>query len=175
MRDPDPIGAWLRNVRAQRRVGPGAVCASCGVERRPVALISGRTPPLCYRCERIAQGREPYEDNHVFGRRNSDLTIRYPINDHRAVLSVAQYRWPPGAVENPHGSVLMAGVARMQGAYDNVEHILGDNREFTAGLVHVDQLLTTVYGPQWLPALEAAAKRATRKGGTAKARGRREE
>jgi hypothetical protein len=173
MRERDPVAAWLRGSRAQRRVGPDAACA-CG-ESRPYALITGRTPPRCYRCERVAQGREPYEDNHVFGKRNSDLMIRYPINDHRGLLSVAQYRWPPDALENPRGSVLMAGVARLHGAYDNVEHILADNRDFAAQLVHVDQLLTVVYGPQWLPALEAAAKRATRKGGTLKARGRREE
>jgi hypothetical protein len=171
MHKHDPIGAWVRNTRAQRRVGDGATCASCG-EHRPSALMSGRTPPCCYRCNRLAQGREPYEDNHVFGRRNSELVIRYPINDHRAVLSVAQYRWPPEALENPRGSVLIAGVARMHGAYDNVEHILAENRDFATQLAHVDQLLTVVYGPQWLPALEAAAKRATRKGGAAKARGK---
>ena len=148
-------------------MGRNAAC-ECG-EARPYALITGRTPPLCYRCERLAHGREPYEDNHVFGKRNSDLTIQYPINDHRAVLSVAQYRWPPGALENPHDSVLMAGVARMHAAYDNVEHILAENREFAAQLVHVDELLMTVYGPRWLPALEAAAKRVTRKGGPRKA------
>ena len=53
-------------------------------------------------------------------------------------------------------------------AYDNVEHILAENREFAAQLVHVDELLMTVYGPRWLPALEAAAKRVTRKGGAKK-------
>ena len=161
MREPDPIGAWLRSSRSQRRVGRAAACA-CG-EDRPYALLSGRVPPCCFRCDRIAQGREPYEDNDVFGRHNSVLTIRYPVNDHRAVFSVAQYRWPPGALENPHGSVLMAGVARMHGAYDNVEHILAENRAFAAQLAHVDELLTAVYGPEWLPGLEAAAKRAARK------------
>ena len=163
MRKRGASAAWLRSSRAQRRVGRNAAC-TCG-EARAYALIAGRTPPLCYRCERLAQGREPFEDNHVFGKRNSDLTIRYPINDHRAVLSVAQYRWPPDALENPHGSVLMAGVARIHGAYDNVEHILAENREFAAQFAHVDELLTTVFGPQWLPALEAAAKRVTRKRG----------
>ena len=160
MRERDPIGAWLRATRAQRRVGRAAACP-CG-EARPFALISGRSPPVCFRCERLAHGREPYEDNHVFGKRNSTLTVRYPINDHRAVFSVAQYRWPPGAQENPHGSVLLAGVARMHGAYDNVEHILAENRDFAAQLARVDELLTVVYGLDWLPGLEAAA-RASRK------------
>ena len=40
MREHDPIGAWLRDKRAQRRVGPGAVCASCGQESRPYSRAS---------------------------------------------------------------------------------------------------------------------------------------
>ena len=77
MRRRNTIGGWLRDTRVQRRIGRAAACA-CG-EARPFALISGRSPPLCFRCERLAHGREPYEDNHVFGKRNSPLMIRYPI------------------------------------------------------------------------------------------------
>ena len=161
MREDDPTGAWLRSSRSQRRVGPGAVCASCGKESRPYALIFGREPPCCFRCERIAQGRPPYEDNHVFGKRNSALTIRYPINDHRAVFSVAQYRWPPGALENPSGSVLLASIAESHGLYDNTEHMLSEHKANSARLLHVEELLVTVYGPDWLPELEAAARRAS--------------
>ncbi len=157
MRDCDPIGAWLRATRAQRRVGDRAACA-CG-EARPFALISGQSRPLCFRCERLAQGREPYEDNHVFGKRNSALTIRYPVNDHRAIFSVKQYRWPPGALDNANSSPLLEGVARMHGAYDNVEHMLAENREFSAKLAHLDEQLTTLYGPNWPAKLETAAAR----------------
>ena len=162
MRDRDPIGAWLRDTRAQRRVGR-APCA-CG-EARPFALITGRSPPLCYRCERLAHGRKPYEDNHVFGKRNSSLMIRYPVNEHRAVLSVAQYHWPPGALDNPNTSPLLEGVARMHGAYDNIEHMLAENREFAAKLAQLEAQLTILFGPQWPAKLEAAAarKRKTRK------------
>jgi len=163
MRELDPIGGWLRNSRSKRRVGPAAVCASCGKESRPYALIFGRKPPCCYRCDRIVQGRPPYEDNHVFGKRNSDLTIRYPINDHRAVLSVAQYRWPPGALENPNGSVLLASIAESHGLYDNTEHMLAEHKANSARLLHVEELLVTVYGPDWLPGLEGAARRASDK------------
>jgi hypothetical protein len=163
MRELDPISAWLRSSRSQRRVGPGAVCASCGKESRPYALIFGREPPCCYRCDRIAQGQSPYEINHVFGKRNSDRTIRYPINDHRAVLSVAQYRWPPGALENPNGSVLLASVAESHGLYDNAEHMLAEHKVNSARLLHVEELLVIVYGPDWLPALEAHARRVSRK------------
>lgn len=153
----DPIGAWLRYTRAQRRVGREAACA-CG-EARPFALITGRAPSICFRCERIAQGREPYEDNHVFGKANSALMIRYPINDHRAIFSVKQYRWPPGVLDNPNGSVLREGVARMHGAYDNVEHMLAENVAYAAKLAQLEEQLTIIYGPSWPEKLEAAAAR----------------
>jgi hypothetical protein len=100
MRERDSAAAWRRRTRAQRRVGVGAACASCG-ERRPFALISGSVPPRCYACDRIAHGRPPYEDEHPFLRRNSDLNFPVPINDHRAVLSVRQYEWPRKTRENP--------------------------------------------------------------------------
>lgn len=161
MRECDPIGAWLRETRASRRVGRKAACA-CG-EARPFALISGQSPPICFRCERLAHGREPYEDNHAFGKRNSTLAIRYPINDHRAIFSVKQYRWPPGALENPNSSPLLEGVARMHGAYDNIEHMLAENREFSTKLAQLEERLTIVFGPQWPAKLEAAAARAKRK------------
>lgn len=161
MRECDPIGAWLRGTRAQRRVGCKAAC-SCG-EARPFALISERSPSICFRCERLAHGREPYENNEVYGKRNSALAIRYPINDHRAIFSVKQYRWPPGALENPNGSPLLEGVARMHGAYENIEHMLAENREYAAKLAQLDEQLAAVFGRNWPAKLGAAAarKRAT--------------
>lgn len=157
MRASDPVGAWLRDTRAQRRVGRGAACA-CG-EARPFALISGRSSPICFRCERLARGRDSHEDNHVFGKRNSSLAIRYPVNDHRAIFSVKQHGWPPGALNNPNGSVLREGIARMHGAYDNVEHMLGENVAYAAKLAQLEEQLTTIYGSSWPEKLEAAAAR----------------
>ena len=160
MRGCDPMAVWLRSSRSQRRVGPAAACA-CG-ESRPYALIAGRVPPCCFRCERLAQGRSPYELNHVFGKRNSDLTIRYPINDHRAVLSVKQLDWTDETLENSNGDVLLAGIARFQGLDNNVAHMLADCIEFLPKMKHVQELLVTVYGPDWLPALEAQASQTSR-------------
>jgi hypothetical protein len=163
MREHDPIGAWLRSSRSQRRVGPWAVCESCGRESRPYALIFGREPPCCYRCDRIAQGRPPYELNHVFGQHNSDLTIRYPINDHRAVFNVKQLDWAPETLENVNGDPLLEAMARFHGLDNNVVQMLADCIEFLPKMKHVRELLVAVYGPEWLPALEAAAKRASEK------------
>jgi hypothetical protein len=132
-------------------------------------LITGRTPLICYRCERLERGQPPYEDNDVFGRHNSGLKIRYPINDHRAIFSVKQYQWLPGALENRNGSPLLEGVARMHGAYDNVEYMLAENRSFAAKLAQLEEQLTILYGPNWPEKVKAAAakklaKRATAKG-----------
>lgn len=157
MRGVDPIGAWLRNTRAARRVGRHAKCR-CG-EARPFALISGRLPAICFRCERLARGREPYEDNHVFGKRNSPLTIRYPVNDHRAIFSVKQLDWTPGTLENANGDPLLEALARFHGLDDNVGQMLADCIAFAPRLKYVQDLLVTVFGPDWLPALEAAAIR----------------
>jgi hypothetical protein len=154
MRKPDPIAAWLRNTRAQRRVGRSP-CA-CG-EARPFALITGCSPPICFRCERLTHGRPPYEDNHVFGKANSALTIRYPINDHRAVFSVKQLDWTEGSLENPHGSPLLGAIARFEGLNDNELHMLADCIAFLPRLKRIEDLLVMVYGQNWLPRLEAAA------------------
>lgn len=157
MRECDPIAAWLRETRAARRVGRRAACA-CG-EARPFALITGRSPPICFRCERLARGREPYEDNHVFGKRNSALMIRYPTNDHRAVFNVKQLDWTPESLENPNGDPLLEALARFHGLDNNVVHMLSDCIAFAPKLKHVQELLVAVHGSNWLPALEAAAAR----------------
>jgi hypothetical protein len=161
MRERDSVRSWLRTSRAQRRVGPAAACA-CG-ESRPYTLIAGCVPPCCFRCERLARGRPPYELNHVFGQHNSDLTIRYPINDHRAVLSVKQLDWTDESLENPNGDVLLVGIARFQGLENNTAQMLADCIAFAPQLKHVQELLVTIYGEKWLPGLEADAKRVSRK------------
>jgi hypothetical protein len=147
MRASDPIGAWLRDTRAQRRVGREAACA-CG-EARPFSLISGRSPSICFHCERLAYGREPFEDNHAFGKRNSPLTIRYPVDDHRAVLSVAQYRWPPETLQNPAGDPFLTAAARFRGLYDNFKYMLEDCLEEASRLEQLSAAMRRKYGVSW--------------------------
>ena len=147
MRKRNPAAAWVRNARAQRRVGEDAACA-CG-ERRPFALISRREPQCCYRCERLAHGRAPYEDNDVFGRRNSSLKIRYPINDHRAVLSVAQYRWPTETLENPDGDPLLAFAARYRGIHDNFKYMLDDCLREAELFEQLSAVMRQKFGDLW--------------------------
>lgn len=157
MRKLDPVGTWLRLSRAQRRVGRAAACA-CG-ESRPYALITARVPPCCFRCERLAHGRPPYELNHAFGKRNSALTIRYPINEHRAVFSVKQLDWTPETLQNVNDDPLLEGMARFHGLDDNVAHMLADCIAYVPKMKQVRDQLVTVYGPNWPEKLEAAAAR----------------
>jgi hypothetical protein len=126
MAERDPIRVHARNARAQRRVGQKAACG-CG-EQRPFALITGHVPPICFACDRIAHGRLPYEWNHVFGERNSNAQVRVPINNHRAVLSVAQYSWPPETLANPYGCPLLEAAARLRGRADVLQYMLDDSR-----------------------------------------------
>ena len=159
-----PPGCAARAPSAVSGLGLSANRAA--EESRPYALIFGREPPCCYRCDRIAQGQLPYENNHAFGKRNSDLTIRYPINDHRAVLNVKQLDWTAETLENPNGDVLLAGIARFHGLENNTAHMLADCIAFAPQLKHVQELLVTIYGEKWLPGLEAEAKRVSRKAAT---------
>jgi hypothetical protein len=89
--------------------------------------------------------------------------IRYPVNDHRAVLSVKQLDWTDETLENPNGDVLLAGIARFHGLENNTAQMLADCIAFAPQLKRVQELLVTIYGEKWLPGLEADAKRVSRK------------
>ncbi len=148
MRERDSAAAWRRRTRAQRRAGVGAACASCG-EGRPFALIYGRVPPCCYACDRVAHGRPPWDDDHPFGQNNADLTVRVPVNDHRAVLSVAQYQWPPETLQNPDGDPFLASAARYRGLYNLLQYVLGDCLKEAERLEQLSARMRRKYGAQW--------------------------
>jgi hypothetical protein len=145
MEQRDPIKEYVRNAKARRRVGSG-MC-SCG-EDRQFALISGRTPPTCYACDRIARGREHFEGHHVFGRRNGGPVIAVPINDHRAELSVAQYRWPRRTLENPCGSPLLAAAGMRRGTREMIAYLRGQDVSDQI-MEQLDAWLRAKMGPEW--------------------------
>ncbi len=103
-------------------------------------------------------GSEPYEVNHVFGKRNSALTIRYPINDHRAVFNVKQLDWTPETLENVNGDPLLEAIARFHGLDNNVVQMLTDCIEFLPKMKLVRDQLVAVYGANWPQKLEAAGR-----------------
>jgi hypothetical protein len=119
----DPIRSHARKTLAARRVGENARC-SCG-ESRPHALIANRTPAICASCERREQGKSAIDRHHPAGRANSGITIPVPVNDHRAVLSVAQYDWPSQTLENPTGNQLLKAAARFRGFIDSHDYLMG--------------------------------------------------
>lgn len=148
MRKRDRIGTWVRDARAQRAVGVGNVCATCG-EARPFALIRRRVPPRCFRCDRIACGSSLYDRNHPFGEQNSPIMILVPVNDHRAVLSVAQYRWPSETLENPLSDPFLAAAARFRGLYDNFEYMLADRVKEAEHYEQLSAQMRRKYGDLW--------------------------
>jgi hypothetical protein len=144
----DPSGSHRRKVVAARRVGVHARC-SCG-ERRPDALISGSTPPVCAACKRTASGRTTMDEHHFAGKANNPATIPIPVNDHRARLSVAQAEWPKSTLTNPEGSPLLAAAACVRGFIDTVLYLIERGLLWIANLLEkLDDFQVKKLGPQW--------------------------
>ena len=112
----DPIRKHQRDSAAARRVGLDAKCA-CG-EARPLALIPGSKPMICAACDRRRREQKTEDDHHVAGKANSPVTSPIFVNDHRAILSPAQYEWPKETLENPHGDQHRQMAAWIRGFID---------------------------------------------------------
>lgn len=65
------------------------------------------------------------DNHHVAGRANSPITIRVPVNDHRAELNVAQQDWPKETLENPDANPLLTTAAEIRGYLDS-QHYLAE-------------------------------------------------
>jgi hypothetical protein len=158
----DPITAYQRKATAARRVGNNAQCTHCD-ERRPEALIANSKPPTCAECERKRQGKTTMDDHHVAMRANNPATIPVPVNDHRAVLSVAQYEWPKKTRENPDGSPLVAAAGCIRGFVDHLLYLIDRFLHWSAEMLEdLDSYLIERLGPQWW--LETPLKRFVPKG-----------
>lgn len=122
MSERDPIRAYQRKAVAARRVGKDARCA-CG-EARPEALISGSRPIVCAECQRRSKGQSTTDDHHIAGKANGHLTVSVSVNDHRAVLSTAQYDWPKVTLENPDELQLLKVAAGIRGFINTQEYLI---------------------------------------------------
>lgn len=139
---------YQRKSVAARRVGPEAKCA-CG-EDRPEALIAGSKPTVCAECQRKKRGQKIRDDHHAASEANSSVTIPVPVNDHRAVLSPAQYDWPKRTLENPDGSPLLAGAGCIRGFVDTALYLMEKLLLWTADMLEaLDALLSQKLGPKW--------------------------
>lgn len=144
----DPSGPHRRKVVAARRVGVGARC-SCG-EDRPEALIAGSNPKICAACQRAARGRTTTDQHHFAGRANNPATIPVPVNDHRAILSVAQTEWPKSTLTNTEGSPLLAGAACLRGFIDTILYLIEKGLLWLADMLEeLDEVQVKKLGPQW--------------------------
>lgn len=144
----DPIGASKRRGIALRRLGQRKGCR-CG-ESRPEALITTERALTCVECRRIKQRSSTQDHHHSAGRANCDKTISIPANDHRAILSAAQYEWPMRTLRNPDRSPLLSIAAKTRGTGDHLRYLSHDvlpgSPEF---LEQLDQILTQRFGRRW--------------------------
>jgi len=144
----DPSGAHRRKVVAARRVGVGARCA-CG-EDRPEALIAGSTPTICAACQRAAKGRTTIDQHHFAGKANNPATIPVSVNDHRAILSVAQAEWPRSTLSNAEESPLLAGAACLRGCIDTIVYLIEKGLLWIADMLEkLELVLVKKLGPRW--------------------------
>ena len=144
----DAGAAHVRKTVAARRVGIDNQCA-CG-ESRPEALIAGSSPMMCAACKRKKDGKTIMDNHHIAGKSNSPITIAVPVNEHRAELTVAQQDWPKETLENPDGSPLRAGAARIRGFIDTHIHLIKTFLLWVADMLEMlDTLLVGTLGPKW--------------------------
>ena len=145
----DPIKAAARRAKGQRRVGHSACCTQCG-EKRPEALIPRTRPRLCEECHRRRRGMKTTDHHHVAGKANSPITIEVPANMHRAVLSPAQYEWPPKTLENTDGSPIRRAAAALHGACDLITDLIVGLIALCAQFLEtLDVILLQWLGPAW--------------------------
>lgn len=144
----DPEAAWVRNSITTRRVGPNAKCA-CG-ESRPQALIQNSNPKICHQCKREKDGKTIMDKHHVTGQANSPIRVAVPVNDHRAVLNVAQHDWPKLTRENPHKSPLLAFAGCVRGFVDTIVYLVNTLLRWGVLMLEaLDAYLTKKYGSRW--------------------------
>ena len=144
----DPVAEFLRSSKAARRVGTNQTCA-CG-EHRPKALNAGSNPMTCESCKRQKEGKRITDHHHVAGRANSPETIPVFVNDHRAILSVAQYQWPPETLRNPHGNPLLRASACIRGFTDTLYYLIDKFLLWIPEFLEtLNAFLTKKLGPNW--------------------------
>jgi hypothetical protein len=90
------------------------------------------------------------DKHHPAGANNHPATIDVAVNDHRAVLSVAQYDWPEETLQNPRRSPVLMIAACIRGFIDTLTYLLD---EFLAripeALEELDKLLAQHMSPDW--------------------------
>jgi hypothetical protein len=90
------------------------------------------------------------DNHHVAAKANSTVTIPIPVNEHRAVLSTAQYDWPKDTLENPDGSPLLKGAACIRGTADTVIFLISFLLAWIPSMLEaLDSQLIEERGPEY--------------------------
>jgi hypothetical protein len=122
-RKPIADAREIRREQTLRRLGTrDPECPHCG-ERDPAALTGIAPDIICYGCLAAGRGQPTSEDHHYAGRRNDELTVPAPANDHR-VLNDLQRDWPERTLRNPDESPLLASAAAVRGFLDILQVII---------------------------------------------------
>jgi hypothetical protein len=146
--DSDPIDAFQRQSKSDRRRGKDKKC-KCG-ETRPLALIPRSKPMTCASCDRVNNERSTVDGHHPAGIANHRAKVPIWVNDHRAVLSDAQYDWPDDTWTNPSGSPILASAASIRGYCETNDYLVGELLIRNAKMLErLDAYLTKRLGPDW--------------------------
>lgn len=144
----NPRAAHRRQLIAVRRIGEGAKC-KCG-EARTRALIPSSDPVICAACDRKDRDKREADNHHIVGRANNEITIKIPVNDHRADLSTSQQDWPKKTLQNPDRSPLLSGAAHIRGFADIIVYLVEKLLLWIAGLLELlDTALEQRLGSKW--------------------------
>jgi hypothetical protein len=125
------------------------------------------------------KGHSTDDNHHPAGAANSPATIPIPVNDHRAVLSNAQYSWPTKTLQNRSGDPHLQMAASIRGYIDTRRHFIDEeSREIDEEVRLIDRrrrrvqkerdLLEKILQP--LPEMLEKAKRKQTTNGNAKGR-----
>lgn len=143
----DPIRSHQREAVAKRRRSQDNMQCTCG-ETRVQALVPDKS--LCAACKRTMKKHSTLDKHHVAGRRNSRVTVKIPVNDHRAVLNEAQRDWPKATLENPDMCPLLIAAACIRGFIDTVVYLIDQLLRWTAEMLELlSAFFTEKFGKQW--------------------------
>jgi hypothetical protein len=111
---------------------------------------------------RLQEGKTTMDKHHPAGTANHPATVPVPVNDHRAILTEAQYGWPIMTLENPHGDPLLRGAACIRGFVDTVVYQIKEMLLWIADLLEkLSAHLIETRGAHWwrkTPLVEFAPK-----------------
>jgi hypothetical protein len=96
------------------------------------------------------KGHAATDKHHVAGSANHPVTVKIPVNDHRAILSTAQYDWPKKTLENPTGDPLRAAAACIRGLIDTIRYLCEQLLEWIVKMLEcLSDYLMERLGPEW--------------------------